>query len=186
MNAAACVPFFKILLEYQFFPEMLYRMSEALKITKMRSFKHFFMQWGGGGGGGGGGSTGFNPSVLPDGVCTSSNQCFNLGSATATTVIIHCCVPSWIPLTASRPPNFLGTTPAHFGDRDVSCIGSFVEITSVISVNTACSPTTLRQMLITCMPMIHSTYISGSKIILGMDTVSEVCRSSIGRLYLQY
>ena len=53
MNAAACVPFFKILLEYQFFPEMLYRMSEALKITKMRSFKHFFMQWGGGGGGGG-------------------------------------------------------------------------------------------------------------------------------------
>ena len=52
MNAAACVPFFKILLEYQFFPEMLYRMSEALKITKMRSFKHFFMRGGGGGGGG--------------------------------------------------------------------------------------------------------------------------------------
>ena len=30
--------------------------------------------------------------------------CFNLGSATATTVIINCCVPSWIPLTVSRPP----------------------------------------------------------------------------------
>ena len=35
---------------------MLYRMSEALTITKMRSFKHetFFSCSGGGGGGGGG------------------------------------------------------------------------------------------------------------------------------------
>ena len=61
---------------------------------------------GGGGGKGGGGvlfkeaSTDFNHSVLPEGVCTSSNQCFNLGSATATAVIINRCVPSWIPLTA--------------------------------------------------------------------------------------
>ena len=33
------MPFFKILLEYQFFPEMLNRMSEVLTITKMRSFR---------------------------------------------------------------------------------------------------------------------------------------------------
>ena len=38
--------------------------------------------------------------------------------------MINCCVPSWIPLTASRPPSekcildFLVTTP-HFGARDV-------------------------------------------------------------------
>ena len=53
MNAAACVQFFKILLEYQFFPEMLNRMSEALTIMKMRSFKKRSIFSGGGEGGGG-------------------------------------------------------------------------------------------------------------------------------------
>ena len=47
------MPFFKILLEYQFFPEMLNRMSEVLTITKMRSFRTrgIFLVGGGGGGG---------------------------------------------------------------------------------------------------------------------------------------
>ena len=54
-RAAACVPFFKILLKYQFFPEMLNRMSEVLTITKMRSFKTRGIFSVGGGGGGGGG-----------------------------------------------------------------------------------------------------------------------------------
>ena len=45
------VPFFKILLECQFFPEMF------KQVTSIRLFKHgpFFLFWGGGGGGGGGG-----------------------------------------------------------------------------------------------------------------------------------
>ena len=72
MHECSCLPFFKILLEYQFFPEMLYRMSEALTITKMRSFKHetFFSCSGGGGGcinKNKEASTGFNHSALPEG-----------------------------------------------------------------------------------------------------------------------
>ena len=54
MNAAACRSLKSCWSTSEFFPEMLYRMSEALTITKMHSFKHetSFSCSGGGGGGG--------------------------------------------------------------------------------------------------------------------------------------